>query len=289
MKPNIKLLITDLDNTLWDWFEAWQMAFTGLLSDLVDITGLTPDEVETAIRKVHQTRGASEYLLLVEELSIVQELLGKEKSYTQLEEVIRTHWRTLTEHTVPYPLVVETLTQIKASGTRIVAYTESHAFWAETRLQLLGLDGIVDHVYASPDIETNVGSTVEVLQEILLNRPVLSQTTIGYSPEGLLKPDPFMLELILETEKVAPSEVAYVGDSVMKDVLLGQQVGVHDVHAAYGEAHHRDDYNKLRGVSHWTDEMIANVYSSSPEKVPTPTHTLHENFGELLSLFEFGR
>ncbi len=287
MKQNIKLLITDLDNTLWDWFEAWQMAFTGLLEELVEITGLSKSEVEAAIRRVHQNRGASEYLLLVEELTIVQELFDDETTRSQLEAVIQTHWETLATHTRPYPLVVETLTRIKAGGTRIVAYTESHAFWAEARLRMLGLDGIINHVYASPDIETNVVSNIPALQTILADRPTLKTTTIRYSPEGLLKPDPFVLKLILQEEGISASETAYVGDSVMKDVLLGQQVGVNDIHAAYGEAHHRDDYNKLRGVSHWTDEMINKVYSSPPEKVPTPTHTLRNNFGEIFNLFNF--
>ena len=35
-----QLLITDLDNTLWDWFAAWYESFSALLDGLVALSGV---------------------------------------------------------------------------------------------------------------------------------------------------------------------------------------------------------------------------------------------------------
>src|SRR5690349_5217643 len=55
--PPISLLVTDLDNTLWDWFAIWYASFSALLEGIVRISGISQEELEPEIRKVHQRRG----------------------------------------------------------------------------------------------------------------------------------------------------------------------------------------------------------------------------------------
>ncbi len=47
-----RLLITDLDNTLWDWFEAWYESFSALLDGLAT-------QIDAAIRAEQQTLGVT--------------------------------------------------------------------------------------------------------------------------------------------------------------------------------------------------------------------------------------
>src|SRR5690242_16042089 len=68
-----RLLITDLDNTLWDWFQAWYESFSALLDALVDLSGVDRAVLEDQIRVVHQRRGTSEYSNLVREIPALVE------------------------------------------------------------------------------------------------------------------------------------------------------------------------------------------------------------------------
>jgi hypothetical protein len=69
MKPQITVFITDLDNTLWDWFELWFNAFRLFLTELSLVTGLEEHLLKKEIKAVHQRHGTAEYSLLLQSLS----------------------------------------------------------------------------------------------------------------------------------------------------------------------------------------------------------------------------
>jgi phosphoglycolate phosphatase-like HAD superfamily hydrolase len=58
-RPPVSMLITDLDNTLWDWFEAWFRSFSAMLDRLSSKTGISKEQLENEIREVHQRHGTS--------------------------------------------------------------------------------------------------------------------------------------------------------------------------------------------------------------------------------------
>src|SRR5437868_3992239 len=75
----IRLLVTDLDNTLYDWFEMWTTSFALMLSELVRITGIDQSLLEAEIKSVHQARHTSEYSALMQEVpSLVRFAGGRE-------------------------------------------------------------------------------------------------------------------------------------------------------------------------------------------------------------------
>ena len=88
MKPKITLLVTDLDNTLWDWFEIWYNSFSSMLQTVVDLTGLDQGELEAEIRAVHQARGTAEYTYLLNELPSLQALYPGEDVAKRLDDAI---------------------------------------------------------------------------------------------------------------------------------------------------------------------------------------------------------
>jgi phosphoglycolate phosphatase len=73
----------------------------------------------------------------------------------------------------------------------------------------------------------------------------------------------------------------------MKDVAMAQKAGVHDVHAAYGVAHKREEYELLREVTHWTAEDVERERRLSQAHVQ-PTFVLEEGFADILRHFDFG-
>jgi phosphoglycolate phosphatase len=84
-----------------------------------------------------------------------------------------------------------------------------------------------------------------------------------------------------------PDQVVYIGDSLMKDVHMAQAVGAHDVLASYGVAQHKESYDLLRRVSHWSDADIERERRLARQPDTIPTYTLERNYSELLDLFEF--
>ena len=51
-----KVLITDLDNTLFDWVELWYQCFSSMLQQISNISGVSEDRLKEQIR--HNQRGS---------------------------------------------------------------------------------------------------------------------------------------------------------------------------------------------------------------------------------------
>ncbi len=128
-KKTISVLITDLDNTLYDWVEVWYQSFRAMLDRVVEASGVPEEILLSEIKAVHQKHGTSEYAFLLEELPSLQAkhpVLDIPGIYS---EAIHSYRRARKEHLKLFPRVEETLRTIKARGCTIVAYTESMAFY----------------------------------------------------------------------------------------------------------------------------------------------------------------
>jgi len=54
MKPKKTALITDLDNTLFDWVELWYESFSAMLESVIEISGISPEQLIPEIAAVHR-------------------------------------------------------------------------------------------------------------------------------------------------------------------------------------------------------------------------------------------
>lgn len=72
-KPTASVVITDLDNTLFDWFRFWHAAFSAMLDEIVRISELSRDVLLPEIQRIHETHGTSEYAFLLEEIPSLRE------------------------------------------------------------------------------------------------------------------------------------------------------------------------------------------------------------------------
>src|ERR1039458_4809081 len=75
-RPRIQLLITDVDNTLYDWGGIWDASFSAFLDSVLEISGLPRGLVEREIRAIHQRVGTSEYSFLLQDLTILADVHG---------------------------------------------------------------------------------------------------------------------------------------------------------------------------------------------------------------------
>ena len=287
-KEQVGLLVLDLDNTVWDWFDAWFKSFSALLEGLQRDTGLSLETLKNEMRTVHQNRGTTEYSLLLDELPSLQPFLGNQTVRERFDNALHEQNSKRKHETRLYPGVMTTLQHVKARGVKIIAYTESLSYWTEWRIKLTGLDGVIDFLYSSPDHDFPAGVTAKSIRTLPKGEYGLKTTQHRHVPRGVSKPDPRILEEIIAEHGEGSQGVAYVGDSLMKDIAMAQTVGVFDVHAAYGEAFRRKEYSLLQELSHWSDATVKKEQSTRRGAHPTPTYALKHKFSELLELFDFG-
>jgi phosphoglycolate phosphatase len=287
MAPSISVLITDLDNTLYDWVAMWGASFNAMLSRLVEMSGVPQDVLEAEAQAIHQRVGTSEYAFLIQELPSLKAKHPGEDLRAIYAPAIDDYRKARDAHLKLYPTVADTLRRVKDAGGVTVGYTESRAFYTNYRVRRLALDGLLDYLFSPPDHALPADTSLELVRSRPAQDYELVQTVHRFTPEGELKPNPRLLKDIMGMVGALPERTVYVGDSLMKDVLMAQDAGVVDAFAKYGLAQHRDEYALLRRVTHWKPEDVEREKRLTAHSDVHPTYTLERAFGELLEICEF--
>lgn len=115
-----------------------------------------------------------------------------QKTYDSLKRKMYDPMQNLYRKTEPFDGVRETFRSIKAHGLKIGVFTDFPMF---EKLKSMGLDEYVDFGASSDDA-------------------------------GFLKPDAHCFEYLLYNLKMEPSDVLYVGDSYVKDIVGAHNAGI---------------------------------------------------------------
>jgi FMN phosphatase YigB (HAD superfamily) len=259
----MKLLIVDVDDTLFDWLSMWSQSFATAFDEVAARSTLSRDELIPAFRAMHIGARTSERGLHIGDAAA----LGIDPD--PLAEIARTLEANRHRLTLLYPAVLDTIRSLSARGVRIAAHTDTPMNVASERFVRLGLDGVVEALFAAPSLGVTVFRETTAMP---------SRSTVVELRE--MKPDPAAVRTILTYFRVTPAECVYVGDSKMKDIPMARAAGVRDVFAAYGCKRSSDAYDLLRAVGHWTDEEIAREKALLRADASTQLHS----FAELLEL-----
>lgn len=289
VRPSASVLITDLDDTLWNWFELWYSSFKPLLDALVLKLKIPEAELKAEIKSVHQQHGTSEYSFLLQELPCIRKRYGASfNPYQEFPDVIEAFREGRRQAGKLYPGVLETLKTIQSYGTKIVGFTESQSYYTTQRIRVFDLDGVIEILYTTQDRGLLPPEQIKQLR----NKPdsfyELQKTKTICLPTDAKKPDPVLLLKIIDDLHAKPANVIYVGDKLHKDILMARQAAVRSVHAFYGEAHHDNRYNLLRDVTHWIPTDV-DLEKSAQEDGIKPDYILKQSFSELLDIFSFSQ
>jgi phosphoglycolate phosphatase len=280
-------LITDLDNTLFDWADLWYNCFSAMLAEIEKTSGVPRDWLIPEIRAIHQRYGTSEYSFLIGEMPSLQRLLNGKAPTDVFASAIQAYRDQRRKHLKLFPEVAETLLKIKGQGTRLIGYTESMGFYSNCRIRRLGLDGVLDYVFCPEDHLLPPGMTAEQLRAYPASHYELRYTKQLFTPKGSKKPDVDVLNSIISNLGLRKVDCVYVGDNLSKDVAMALDCQVDGVWAEYGQAHKRPEYKLLQDVTHWTAEEVEREQSIKAREHVRPSHTLSNNFAEILKHFEF--
>src|ERR1700761_1590127 len=280
-------LITDLDNTLFDWVDLWYRCFSPMLDEIVRISGIPRDTLIPEIKAVHEKHGTSEYSFLIEELPSLQTILKSKPATEVFASAIEIYQNERRKHLKLFPTVAETLLKIKGRGALIIGYTESMGFYSNYRIRRLGLDGVLDYVFCPEDHLVPAGIDPEKLRQYPASHYDLRYTNQRFTPRGSKKPDAAVLNAIINGLGLSKQNCIYVGDSLIKDIPMAQTCGVEDIWAEYGQGHKRPEYKLLQDVTHWTAEEVKREQEIRARVDVHQTHTLSKSFSELMGVFNF--
>lgn len=282
----ISLVVTDLDNTLWPWFEIWYARFSTFLDQLVVKSGIEREVLTSEIKKIHEEHRTTEYSFLLQELPVLKKLHGKTDEFTEIySSVIKASREARKNASFPYPSVIHTLKSLKEQGIKVIGYTESQAFYTEQRLRTMGFDGLIEIVFTPETLEGQPRSVVEKERNYVKKHYRLKETKIQVLKNRRDKPNPELLSEIITEVGGRIENTCYIGDSLTKDIAMANKLGVVSIFAAYGEAHMDPRYELLRSVTHWKKSAVESELSTTELDVE-PCYRL-ESFSDLLNFVEF--
>jgi phosphoglycolate phosphatase len=275
------LLITDLDNTLYDWVVFFSTAFQGMVEDLSLLLDFDKERLLDEFKVLHQQYGSSEQPFTVLDLPAVREKFGdvsRHQLMKLLDRPLHVFNSLRNKNLQLYNSVAETLDILQGEGVTLVGHTESTAENSLFRLQKLGIMHRFKHLY--------------VLDSDYCGHPDPQRASALIPPPGLLrpvprserKPNPELLRDICLREGVRPQDTYYIGDSLTRDISMAKAAGVTAVWARYGTRYDRKLWEILVRVTHWTAEDVVREEElrKGYERIK-PDFTI-ESFDEILEI-----
>jgi phosphoglycolate phosphatase len=296
-----KLIVTDIDNTLFDWVNYYVTSFNALLMEMNRITGTDIPSLAAEAREVFERHGSIEYPFLIQELKSVVRHYGSNIDQMLAEAVIqgRDSFLKASKNVLrPYPDVVSTLEKIKSKYPElpVVALSDAPRYVAMWKLNKLGILDFFDAVYglADPRVPTcETTRRVKVDPEILLKH--LQQLNFGFKGKIRILPDDYekpgirglktvLMDFDLDEPASERHRIIWIGDNLRKDIGLGNRLGVVSVWAKYGADVER---KLLDGLSMFSPahNIHKNVYLKSDAPDAPKPDLIFNSFADLLKQF----
>jgi len=286
-KKKVNFIVTDLDDTIWDWLKMWHNSFEPYINRISTQFNVDKELLKADFKKIHQKYGSSESSYVYQELScLTQEQKDEFANPNASGKGILHEYYSLKKHNLTlYEGVKSTLKEIKEKGTIIIGFTESNAFYTKYRIKHLELDGLIDFIYAPIDIDVPKSVYKHYSEDYW--EPQI--TEIRYLAKEVIKPAPAILEIILRDFKASKDNTIYIGDKLDKDIFMANEAEIDSVYAKYGHAIDTSNYQLLREVTHWTDIEVERekLYKIQHAHNSIAKYTLENSFKELLNFFEF--
>jgi FMN phosphatase YigB (HAD superfamily) len=283
MKPQVSLLVVDLDNTLYDWVTFFVHAFYAMTTAAASIIGVNEERLLDDMKEVHQRYGNSEQPFGLLEARCVLERMGHLDRQTRVEALadafksfndVRDHLLCL------YPGVLETLKTVKRS-CQIVGHTEASVANAIFRLRKLQIIDLVNPLYALKENGPPHPRPERAREYATLF------ASARHLEEHERKPDTRVLLDICQKQGVAPEQTLYVGDSISRDVGMAKNAGVWAAWAKYGTVYDHSLWPRLVRVTHWTAEDVERAKRTEELLGHTKPDAVLARFDEILEHFDF--
>ncbi len=256
-----RLLITDLDNTLYNLIDYFGPSFRGMVHALSRETKIEEEILLNNFKQVFLKRESLEYGFAVQELEITK-TLSKENIFTLIKLAQAVFKRARQKNLKPYEGVKETLEWLKSQGVLIVGMSNAPFYNAEIRIKQLFIDKYFYGLAAREDLhlpddeftirinqnkENKKYESTKIVKKWVLKKEQLKPNTYGYSK-------------IMEDLKVDPKNTYIIGDSILKDVQPAIEIGAKGIWAKYGEDCEKKNLDTVLSMTNWSKNEIKQVF-----------------------------
>ncbi len=278
-----RMLVCDLDNTLYDWVGYFVPSFNAMVNEALPILGCEREQLLDDLREIHQKHHDAEHPFALLETSTVQRRfcgLSLAEIAKALDPAFHAFNTTRKKTLKLNPGVKEGLATLNQAGFILVAHTESKLYGAFDRLHRLEILGFFRKIYCRErpaSIHPDEAASAAWFRQI--PRQLVKELANHRS-----KPDPDVLLEICRTEGVETHDAAYVGDSIARDILMAKRAGVFAIWAEYGAQHDQGLYADLVRVTHWTpDEVTREAKLRAEAKSVRPDYVASSSFLDVLT------
>lgn len=268
-----KLLITDLDDTLYCWLDFFVPSFYAMLKIVSEITDIDQPILINEYKQLHQKYRTVEYPFLTLKLPSIKNKFPK-KTDAELKVILGEAFHIFNSERKKrlslFPEVENTLKYLYDEKIIIVGYTESTLESGYYRLRKLGISDYFKHVFLSESPYSN-NNEYRKLVSYVKNK----------------KPNSQVLLDICNIMECQPSETIYVGDSLTKDIYMAINANITSVWANYPKTQ-SSNYQKLVDITSWTNEdfikecELKKIWKENNLK---PDHEIHI-FSELIEIIK---
>jgi len=276
--PRISLVITDLDNTVYDWLTAFVPAFYAMVHEAAPLLGVDESRLLDDLRAVHRVHGDSEHPFALLETRTVTEIFGalpKGEIARLLDPAFHAFNRVRKQNLKLYDGVDATLKQLFQLRVPVIAYTDARVVNSLFRLNRLGIRQFISRLYAPSHVAKEIDSSI------------LNDSFVRLLPPEDRKPHPKTLLDICADYQVFPEEALYIGDSLVRDIYMAKRAGLHSAWAKFGTLYEKTLWPKLVRVTHWTDADVEREKILREEAGDVKPEIVLENFSDVLSYYEF--
>jgi phosphoglycolate phosphatase-like HAD superfamily hydrolase len=275
------ILLTDLDNTLYDWVTFFATSFQGMVQDLSLLLDVDSKRLLDEFKVLHQWYGSSEQPFTVLDLPAVKERFGdvsRQELMRCLDRPLHVFNSLRNKSLHLYESVAETLAALQAEGVIVVGHTESMAENAVFRLQKKRILQYFRRLYV---LDSDYHGHPDPQRASELTPPPGLVRTV---PRSERKPNPELLRDICHQEGARPEDAYYVGDSLTRDISMAKAAGVTAIWARYGTRYDRKLWDVLVRVTHWTAQDVAREESLRKEFAGVEPDFTIESFAEVLDI-----
>src|ERR1041384_2134197 len=258
-----RLIITDLDNTIYNWVDYFAPCFRAMVHALARETNETEDDLIASFCQVYELHGSVEYAFSVQELSILPD--STEAEIAKRVRIAKGAFKRVRDKRLePYPTVGKTLHWLRSQGDRIVAVTNAPVGYAYKRLSKLRIVNLFDGIGGKLDYDV---PTSKVTEKIL-----------GKSAEGFFTPTIFAWAF--ENDELKPGHKGYarvirdlnitadrvwvVGDNTQRDLAPAIKLGATGIWARYGENVDKKNLDTILRLTSWRKEKIMSEPLDAP-------------------------
>ena len=232
-KQPIALVVSDIDNTIADKFNAWGNALDSALDKLAKLHNRKREDIEQDLlahvpESMKHISGPYIGKDLRSDVACTPSLKPSSPEMEKEQEKIFHEWDKDKSVVGLYAGVLATVNKIKSSGAKLVLYTDSRESVCVPRLAKMGITAdMIDGLYVQPDLKD--GQIVRKPVKGVANdfRTALGDKLVLLDPKTN-KPNPKNMQRILDDMGVKnPKTAVMVGDNIRADGTGAVACGMH--------------------------------------------------------------